>query len=54
MHNAKNDRFGEWLDVKLKLNTIYNITKHSDLKTDWQWLQDNSFEFLSYYNSSTV
>lgn len=42
--------FNKWLDSKLKIDSIYEISKYSDLDEDWQWLQDKAFEFLHFYD----
>ena len=30
------------------------MSKNSELEDDWQWLQDNAFEFQSFYDPDTI
>ena len=46
--------FTQWLDAKLKVDTLHEINKYSDLNEDWQFLQDQAFEFLHFYDENTI
>lgn len=47
-------KFQNWLDNKLKISALLEMTKSSELEDDWQWLQDNAFEFQSFYDPETI
>ena len=47
-------KFQNFIDTKLKINSLLEITKSSELEFDWQWIQDNAFEFMSFYDPTTV
>ena len=46
--------FTQWLDAKLKIDSIHEISKYSDLNDDWQFVQEKVFEFIHFYDESTV
>lgn len=40
----------KWLDAKLKVDSINEINKYSDLSDDWEFLQNQAFEFIHFFD----
>jgi len=41
--------FSTWIDSKLKIDAVLNITSDSELEDDWMWLNENTFELHGFY-----
>lgn len=46
--------FEQWLNNRLKLDSLNVITTSSDLSTDWIWIHRNVFDFRSYHDRQTI
>ena len=46
--------FSTWIDSKLKIDAVLNITNDSELEEDWMWLNENTFELHGFYQAKTL